>query len=188
MRVKDLYKREYSIWKAMRARCNSKCNANSTYQKKGIKVCSRWDSFYNFLNDMGRCPENHSMDRIDNNGDYSPENCRWATQTEQCQNRGTFNLVFTYQGKTQCLKQWARDLNIGYTTLYLRVKRNPSITAKELFTYQDPRTKKLLWQGSYYSRDELCSMYNIPKENFYDRWHKGWNLERILLTEIKHKI
>lgn len=188
MRVKDLYKREYSIWKAMRARCSSPCYKDSYYQRKGIKVCERWNSFYNFLEDMGRCPEKCSIDRIDNDGNYTPENCRWATQTEQCQNRGDFNTVITYNGKTQCLKEWARELNIGYTTLYLRAKHHPEFSPEELFAYSDPRVSKLLWQGNYYSREELCSMYNIPKQNFYDRWHKGWSLERILLTEVKYKI
>ena len=67
MKLKNIYKREYRIWKALRARCNSPCYCNSTYQKKGIKCCRRWKSFEHFISDMGKCPEGYSIDRIDNN-------------------------------------------------------------------------------------------------------------------------
>ena len=187
-KLRNLYKREYRIWKAMRARCNASCYSDSTYQSRGVKVCSRWNSFENFIIDMGVCPSNMSIDRIDPYGDYCPENCRWATSTEQSRNRGSFNILYTYNGVTHCLKEWAEILHIKYTTLYNRIKRHPEMSFEEVVSYSDPRTHLYVWEGEEISRQELGERYNIPLANFYDRVRKGWPLKKILLTPINHKI
>lgn len=180
--------REYRIWKAMRARCSAPCLRHYSYQQKGIKVCKEWDSFNQFMIDMGEAPEGYSIDRIDNDGNYCKENCRWANQTTQSRNRGEFNLIYTIEGESKTLKEWAEVYNIKYTSLYARYRRMPGATIEELVTFVDPRSLKIEWKGKYYTRQELCDMFNLPLQTFYDRWHKKWDLERILTTPVNRKI
>lgn len=116
--------RTYNKWVAMKGRCSNENNQKfKNYGGRGIKVCERWaNSFSNFLADMGEAPEGMSLDRIDPNGDYTPENCRWATQKTQ-QNNRTNNVILQVDGKRMTLSEAARHVGITPDMLQQRLKR-----------------------------------------------------------------
>ncbi len=113
---------EWQSWTAMITRCeNPNTKSYYLYGERGISVCSRWrESFRNFLDDMGPRPgEGYSLDRLDNNLGYSPDNCRWATRLEQGRNRRNA-LRVEIDGAVRTLAHWAETTGIGYSTLYMR--------------------------------------------------------------------
>jgi len=114
---------EYYILAAMMDRCYNQNNKKySDYGGRGIKVCDRWlKDKRNFLLDMGPKPgPKYSIDRINNDGDYSPENCKWATRIEQMNNTRK-NVFLEYNGKRMTVSQWGRELNINTQTLWGRI-------------------------------------------------------------------
>lgn len=88
-------KPSYIMWASLKSRCQNKNNPKyKNYGARGVKLCKRWQEFENFYSDMGEKPsEKHSIDRIDNNGDYTPQNCRWSLPSQQTRNRRS-NIVF----------------------------------------------------------------------------------------------
>lgn len=114
---------ERGCWQAMLARCYDPKNSHyAQYGGRGITVCDRWrGSFEAFLADMGPRPSlAHTVDREDTNGNYTPQNCRWATATEQGRNRRDNHLLAAF-GKTQCIAAWAEELGIPPRTIRDRI-------------------------------------------------------------------
>lgn len=112
----------YYAWRSMRHRCiNDNSHAWENYGGRGISVCEEWANDYDaFFKDMGEAPEGRSLERIDVNKGYSPDNCVWATDVEQNRNRRN-NKFLTYYGKTMCLSEWAEFLGVGVDTLHRRL-------------------------------------------------------------------
>ncbi|EDW0964039.1 hypothetical protein ACKGF3_000097 [Salmonella enterica] len=113
---------EYVAWQCMRQRVKNPNNRRrKSYSGRGIDICERWDDFTNFLADMGQRPSNnHSIDRVDNNKGYSPENCRWATPKEQMANRRK-SLYVDYKGERMVMSELARRCGIPANTLRSRI-------------------------------------------------------------------
>lgn len=113
----------YKAWQSMRQRCyNQKAKEFKGYGARGISVCDRWkSSFDNFLTDLGHPEKGMWLERNDVNGNYEPDNCRWATPTEQGRNKRN-NILITAFGKTKCLSAWAVEYSIHYYTLTGRIK------------------------------------------------------------------
>lgn len=117
----------YISWLNIRSRCEDINNVNyCRYGGRGIVFCERWRLFENFLNDMGEKPEGMTVERIDNNGNYEPSNCRWATPKEQARNTRN-NVLVSHNGITLCIAEWAEQLCIPYGRLQSRLKHGWSI-------------------------------------------------------------
>lgn len=114
----------YRRWQGMLTRCeNPNSSSYPNYGGRGIKVCDKWHSFENFLDDMGEPPaKSYSIERIDNNGDYAPENCKWASRAEQSRNTRK-NRVIEFRGASMCLKDWADDLGMDQASLKERLDK-----------------------------------------------------------------
>jgi hypothetical protein len=114
---------EYVVWASMLTRCrNANTHAWHRYGGRGITVCERWLSFENFYADMGQRPPGATLDRIDNDGPYSPDNCRWVSRKQQAQNTARVRML-EYDGKCMTLTAWAKHLGISQATLSGRLKR-----------------------------------------------------------------
>ena len=114
--------RTYEVWFRMKSRCDDKKSPQyPDYGGRGIAYDPRWTSFEAFLEDMGERPPGLSIDRMDNDGNYTKENCRWATQKEQSRNKRN-NRRITFNGRTQCLTDWAKELGFKTSTLLARLE------------------------------------------------------------------
>lgn len=178
---------EYHAWRGIKQRCNYK-NSNSyiNYGGRGIKVCDRWEnSFENFLADMGNRPsQKHSIDRIDNDGNYEPSNCRWATRTEQ--NRNTRqNRLLTFQGKTQCVSEWADELEIP--AMAIRNRLHSGCDTKESLRPITPKFKLLTYNGKTKSIPDWADFIGMAENTLYARIRRGWSIEKTLTTPVKNK-
>lgn len=112
----------YKSWQSMRTRClNKNSDQYPDYGARGISICSRWNSFENFFEDMGHRPDKTTVDRIDNEKGYEKSNCQWSTMQAQ-ENNKRGNVHIEYLGTRMTVAQWARKTGIGYQTLRKRVE------------------------------------------------------------------
>jgi len=132
----------YQSWHAMKSRCCSPADqAFEQYGGRGITVCEKWMRFEGFLGDMGERPEGTSLDRIDNDGNYEPGNCRWATPSEQQRNTRQ-NLMLTFDGATLCVAEWADRIGMNSNTLWSRIVKSGWPVEKALTTPPIPPNKR----------------------------------------------
>jgi len=128
-RITGYADRTYGIWQAMRDRCsNPKRKDWHCYGGKGIAVTERWNTYENFLADMGNAPAGLTLDRVDGNGNYCKENCKWATRKEQ--SRNTANMVWIeHEGVTKSIGDWIAATGGNTSRYYARLKKG--MTRKE---------------------------------------------------------
>ena len=173
---------EYHSWKAMWARCTKPSNPSyPKYGKAGVTVCDRWRDFAAFLEDMGQKPTwAHQIERRKNALGYSPENCRWATPAEQ--QRNTSKCVWiTYEGRTQCLADWANEKDIPVATLSWRLHHGYSaeraLTAPA-FSRPGRQRRFLTAWGLTLSATAWARWIGRKPDTLWDRVHKhGWTPE-----------
>lgn len=142
------HSKEYDCWVCMKSRIfNPKNKRFADYGGRGITICDRWlgrDGFSNFHSDMGDKPDHtRSIDRIDVNGNYCPENCIWGTKEDQARNKRNSRII-SYNGETRCLAEWSEILNIPYGRLWKRLDMGFSLEQAA-----DPRrlTRERTWKS-----------------------------------------
>ncbi len=119
--------RVYNAWLDIRRRCTDESRPDwMNYGGRGIRVCERWQSFDNFYADMDDPPAGYSIDRIDVDGDYCPENCRWATRVQQQRNTRR-NSLLTHNGETLCVAEWSERTGISRCIIRRRIDGGMSI-------------------------------------------------------------
>lgn len=181
-------KSTYNVWDNIKQRCHNPNHVRyHNYGGRGVIVCQRWrDSFLDFVADMGLRPSvAHSIDRIDNDKGYSPENCRWATEAEQQRNR-TNNRVVEYQGETLCVSDLARRFGLTPGTLRFRLDRGMSVEDAVSKPVQKRRTHRdavrIEYNGESYTVPELARQCGLPTKTLRNRLKSGWSLRRALLS------
>lgn len=181
------YKREYNTWYSMQRRCYSEDNDNyHLYGGRGIAICDRWiESFDNFVEDMGKRPMGTTIDRIDNNGNYEPSNCRWATGREQNINSSFANII-NDNGEEVCLDEFAKRYQISQSTVAFRLKNGMSVDEAKA----PPKEKhqvKINFKGVDYTLRGLRRAFPFSQNTMRRRMLKGVNPE-IALAEVFNKI
>ncbi len=175
---------EYKAWLSLKARCfNQKDKDFDKYGGRGITVCGRWlDSFENFFEDMGlKISPKYSLDRIDVNGNYCKENCRWATYKEQMNNKTTTTIV-TYNDETAPLSYFAEKYGFGLEQLRQRLVKigikeaieRPLIKRRTSVTYKN-ETNNLKY---------FCRKLSLSYDAVRTRIRKGWSIEKAIDTPI----
>lgn len=121
--MRQLYTSTYECWTNMKTRCSNPNVASfERYGARGIKVCARWDKFENFLADMGEKPDGLTIERRNNNGNYEPGNCYWATRREQALNRVSTQEA-AIDGVTRCAHEWAEVLGVSPNAFHTRARK-----------------------------------------------------------------
>lgn len=112
----------YRSWQQMRKRCQNPDDKDyHNYGERGITVCDKWQEFLGFIGDMGMRPKGYTLGRIDNDGNYEPGNCRWETPVQQGRNKRV-NVLVSFNGKSQCVAEWAEEVGLERKTLEYRIR------------------------------------------------------------------
>lgn len=153
------------------------CTSDPSYPDwggRGITVCDRWrDSFENFYEDMGDAPEGTSIGRIDNDGNYCPENCRWETCEQQANNKRN-NVLLTYKGVTKSILQWSKELGVSYNTLHNRYHNGWDLN--RMFEQRFKKVDDILTvHGDSATASEWSILTDIPMKILVRRKRAGWN-------------
>lgn len=169
----------YDIWAKIKQRCrNPESQRYMDYGGRGIAICDEWhddfDVFIEWAMNAGY-EIGLTIDRMNNDGNYEPDNCRWITKKEQNRNKRT-NVMVTYHNRTMSLMNWCEELDLPYYTIQKRIKKgmNP------IEALEKPVKKP---EDSFAN---LCRKHGIKDSVVYDRIHKlGWDLERALNTPVR---
>lgn len=177
------------IWMGMKRRCNDPQRKDyKNYGGRGIKVCDEWEKSFIAFRDWALTNgynDTLTIERMDVNGNYEPENCTWATREEQANNKRD-NRFLTYNGKTQTVSQWSRELDISENTIRNRI--NQGLTDEEVLTITKGCGSKRgkTYHGQTKTLRQWSEYTGIPYRILCRRvWEMHWDLEKALTTPVK---
>lgn len=186
----------YKVWAGIKDRTNIKNkNCKNNYKKLSIVMCDEWKnsfkSFYDWatVNGYEDCKlENGknklTIDRIDNNKGYCPDNCRWVTNKQQMNNTSKNKKIF-YNGETKNLSEWVEKLNLSYSTVQQRLIMGWSI--ERAFTEDTDKQNYYNYNGKNININQICEITGLTKTNVWNRIHRGWDINRIM-TQKPRKV
>jgi hypothetical protein len=179
----------YSSWIQMRQRCLNPRHKNyADYGGRGIAIDPRWNSFANFLADMGEKPAGLTLERLRVNDGYGPSNCRWATRRDQSRNRRD-TVSLTHEGVTKPLAEWADQLGLKKITIHMRLRRG--CTHAEALAPENPggarrKSNRLLTHDNKtLPLYEWAKATGIPRKVLTLRLFSNWSVERALTTPVR---
>lgn len=170
------------IFKCMKQRCYNPRNISfQNYGGRGINICKEWlensSAFYEWSKNNGYA-EDLTIDRIDNNKGYCPENCRWVSKKMQSNNKRN-NRIISYKGKTQTLAQWCDELELDYDVIEHRLIRNNWVAEKAFETEKNFHIKMIQYNGKTQSLYKWSKELRIPYNTLYSRIvEMGWSVEK----------
>lgn len=183
--------REYKVWVGIRKRCtNPATKGYENYGGRGITIAPEWENFERFWADMGRCPKGHTIERINNDGNYEPGNCRWATRAEQAVNTRHVRWL-TLNGETHTLTDWARKLGLRSQILTKRLARGWSLenalTLPALSDQTRLTNRYIEFMGERHCVTDWAKLMGLPTGVLQARLHLGWSVERALTFPHKKR-
>jgi len=183
------YTAEYTSWRHMMDRCYNVNNSRyKDYGNRGITVCERWHDFENFFADMGERPQDFTLERINNDGEYCPENCKWASKVDQARNKRN-NHNIAYEGRTQCVAAWEEELGLGSGVIKARINKysDPDIQDVLFAPLKSPKT--IEYNGDKRTISDWSSLLNIPVDVLYYRLREYPNIspDALFAPSIKRR-
>lgn len=174
----------YNSWACMKSRCNNPNHPDYHYYGgRGITHDPRWADFKNFFEDMGPKPDDSlTIERIDNDGNYCKENCKWGTRKEQARNKSN-NRIFTCSGRTMTLAEWAEELGVSHNTIYGRLERGWSL--EKTLTTKARSYNSIAYQGETLNISQWETKLGFKPGIIKTRLLRGWSVEKALSTPLR---
>lgn len=184
--------RLHTIWHDMKYRCNNpNCHAYKNYGGRGITVCKEWEDSYDAFVDWALSNgynDSLTIDRIDNNKEYSPDNCKWSTYKEQGNNTRSCHRI-SYNGETHTIAEWGTIMGISPTTIRTRLccgwNEIDAITTKRI--HEPHKTRYYTYNGKTQTVSQWAQEMNIKYSALSSRLQNGWSIERALNEPVKQR-
>jgi hypothetical protein len=171
----------------MKRRCLDKKHLHyAKYGGRGITVCVEWLDFRGFFSDMGDRPEGYTIERVDSNGGYEKSNCKWATRTEQNNNRSN-NKRIAFSGKSLTISQWSEETGLSKATIEGRLRMGWSVEDSLNVPQKDKIRKSLSYKGETRNISQWAKEFGIKSYTIRNRLKLGWSIDKALETPVRGK-